>query len=122
MVVRMVVTVRVAMVVLAKALVRVGVTDRLRWLPAREVTVNTPARMSVDMPSVPVTSSDSHPETVARSCGCESQASVQGCGRSTGPVFRTRALPDWTAIGVSGVQVRQWRRGRQVRAREREPI
>lgn len=84
--VRVLVVVRVVMVVRSKALVPVGVPDRLRWLPAREVTVSTPMRMSVDMSSVPVTSNDVHPATVARSCSCGSQASTEGSGRLPGPV------------------------------------
>ena len=47
-------------VVRVNVLVSVEVPDRLRWLPACEVTVSTPMRMVVNMRSVPVTSFYAH--------------------------------------------------------------
>jgi len=57
--------VAVAMLVPVKALMSVGVPDRMRRLPAREVAVSTPMRMAVNMRSVPVARLYAHLQTVA---------------------------------------------------------
>jgi len=69
-VVRVVVSMLVAVGVQVKTLGWVGFRDPLRRLPAREVTVPTPMRMSVDMTPVPMASDVVHLETVAPSWGC----------------------------------------------------
>ncbi len=59
--VRVLVVVRMIMVVRVKSLVRVGVRERLRWLPPRQVTVSAPVRMAMNMRPVPVARLDGHP-------------------------------------------------------------